>query len=116
MKYFHFALYAMLMTAQSQPVVSEACERLFTIDEFVISFLHQAPTLVLVDCQGVCSLWNSIISGTPALQKRLFIMPSWTDLQEGQDEADDSNAASDSHQREDIEWYADETSSRHYVA
>lgn len=57
----------------------EACERFFSIDELVALFLHQAPTLVLVNCQRVCTLWHSIITTSPALQKSLFLLPSSTD-------------------------------------
>jgi hypothetical protein len=65
--------------------IDSACDRFFSIHELVSAFLHEADTLVLVNCQGVCQLWKGIIDRSKTLQENLFLTPVL--LKEGEEEA-----------------------------
>lgn len=54
---------------------SSACDRFFSIHELVLAFLHETDTPDLVNCQGVCRLWNGIIDRSIPLQESLFLKP-----------------------------------------
>ncbi|KAK5126801.1 hypothetical protein LTR85_009735 [Meristemomyces frigidus] len=80
-------------------VAGEACDRFFSIDELVTLLLHQAPTRVLINCQVVCTLWNTIITRSPVLQKKLFLLPStrpWEDEEEDYGADSESSETSES--------------------
>jgi len=62
-------------------VVGEACQRFFEIDELVALFIELAPWRVLINCQRVCTLWQSIIKQSPIIQQKLFLQPSALDAQ-----------------------------------
>lgn len=49
-----------------------ACGRFFAIPELVSLFLEHAPTLVLINCTGVCKQWASMIANSQTLQENLF--------------------------------------------
>ena len=52
-----------------------ADERFFAIPELVSLLLHQADTITLIRCQGVCRTWTNIIKQSQILQKNLFMEP-----------------------------------------